>query len=449
MKKRRGLTTAQSIILGFLAVIFTGALLLHLPISSRSGVSVPFFDCIFTAVSATCVTGLVVVDTALTWSGFGQAVILFMIQIGGLGFMTMAVMLSTLVRRRVSARERVLLANSYNLLSFEGLMPFVRRIFGGTMLIELCGAIVLAFRFIPRFRWGKGIWYSVFHSVSAFCNAGFDLMGTESGSFTSLTSFARDPLINVTIALLIMIGGIGFVVWDDILYWIKERRRFSVYTKLVLTVSAVLWIGGALIVAIPEWNNPATLGGLNLWEKVMASFFQSVTFRTAGFNTIALDKMHMLPQMASLLIMFIGGASGSTAGGVKVGTFGLLIYSACLYAFGRKHITVFRRTVPKDDVIRVFTLVTVQLSVTLLGAFILIGGGVDLMPALFETFSASATVGLSLGVTPTLSAVGRLVIMTLMFFGRVGILTVATLLCDKGVQEQNQMQYADVHLMIG
>jgi trk system potassium uptake protein TrkH len=274
-------------------------------------------------------------------------------------------------------------------------------------------------------------------------------MGEESGAFTNLTSFVRDPLINITVALLIMIGGIGFVVWDDVLHWIRERRRFSVYTKLVLTVSAVLWIGGTVMIAVPEWNNPATLGALNPSEKVMAAFFQSVTFRTAGFNTIALDKMHMLPQTASLLIMFIGGASGSTAGGVKVGTFGLLIYSACLYAFGRKHITVFRRTVPKDDVIRVFTLITVQFSVTLLGALILIGSGVDLMPALFETFSASATVGLSLGVTPTLSAVGRLVIMTLMFFGRVGILTVATLLCDKGVQEQNQMQYADIHLMIG
>lgn len=449
MKKRRGLTTAQIIILGFLAVILTGAVLLHLPMASRSGESVPFFDCVFTAVSATCVTGLVVVDTAITWSGFGQAVILFMIQIGGLGFMTMAVMLSTLVRRRVSARERVLLVNSYNLLSFEGLMPFVRRIFGGTMLIELCGAVILAFRFVPLYGWGKGIWRSVFHAISAFCNAGFDLMGGESGAFTNLTSFVRDPLINITVALLIMIGGIGFVVWDDVLHWIRERRRFSVYTKLVLTVSAVLWIGGTVMIAVPEWNNPATLGALNPFEKVMAAFFQSVTFRTAGFNTIALDKMHMLPQTASLLIMFIGGASGSTAGGVKVGTFGLLIYSACLYAFGRKHITVFRRTVPKDDVIRVFTLITVQFSVTLLGALILIGSGVDLMPALFETFSASATVGLSLGVTPTLSAVGRLVIMTLMFFGRVGILTVATLLCDKGVQEQNQMQYADIHLMIG
>ena len=449
MKKRRGLTTAQVLIIGFLAVILIGASLLHLPIASRSGEAIPFLDCAFTAVSATCVTGLIVADTALTWSAFGQAVILVMIQIGGLGFMTMAVMLSALMRRRVSARERVLLANSYNLLSFEGLMPFVRRIFGGTLLIELCGAMALAFRFIPRFGWGKGIWYSVFHAVSAFCNAGFDLMGTESGSFTSLTSFARDPLINVTIALLIMIGGIGFVVWDDILYWIKERRRFSVYTKLVLAVSAILWIGGTLVIAIPEWNNPATLGGLNPWEKVMASFFQSVTFRTAGFNTIALDQMHTLPKMVSLIIMFIGGASGSTAGGVKVGTFGLLMYSAILYACGRKHITVFRRTVPAEDVVRVFTLVTVQLCATLLGAFFLIGDGADLMAALFETFSASATVGLSLGLTPTLSAASRLVVMTLMFFGRVGILTIATLLSDKEVREKNQMQYAEIHLMIG
>ena len=449
MRKKRGLTTPQILILGFLCVILIGASLLHLPIASRSGTPVPFADCAFTAVSATCVTGLVVTDTALTWSGFGQAVILLMIQIGGLGFMTLAVMLSNLMRRRVSARERVILANSYNLISFEGLLPFVRRIFGGTLLIELCGAVALSFRFIPMYGWGQGIWRSVFHSVSAFCNAGFDLMGTESGAFTSLTSFARDPLINITVMLLIMIGGIGFVVWDDILYYIKERRRFSVYTKLVLTVSAVLWIGGALVVAIPEWNNPATLGALQPGEKVMASFFQSVTFRTAGFNTISLGDMHALPKLASVLIMFVGGASGSTAGGVKVGTVGVLIYAAILHACGRKHITVFRRTIPSEDVIRAFTLVTVQFFVTMLGAFFLIGDGADLLAALFETFSASATVGLSLGLTPTLSLASKIVVMTLMFFGRVGILTIATLLSDKEVQEQNQMQYADTHLMIG
>lgn len=449
MRKKRGLTTPQILILGFLCVILIGASLLHLPIASRSGTPIPFADCAFTAVSATCVTGLVVTDTALTWSGFGQAVILVMIQIGGLGFMTLAVMLSNLMRRRVSARERVILANSYNLISFEGLLPFVRRIFGGTLLIELCGAVALSFRFIPMYGWGQGIWRSVFHSVSAFCNAGFDLMGTESGAFTSLTSFARDPLINITVMLLIMIGGIGFVVWDDILYYIKERRRFSVYTKLVLTVSAVLWIGGALVVAIPEWNNPATLGALQPGEKVMASFFQSVTFRTAGFNTISLNDMHALPKLASVLIMFVGGASGSTAGGVKVGTVGVLIYAAILHACGRKHITVFRRTIPSEDVIRAFTLVTVQFFVTMLGAFFLIGDGADLLAALFETFSASATVGLSLGLTPTLSLASKIVVMTLMFFGRVGILTIATLLSDKEVQEQNQMQYADTHLMIG
>ena len=449
MKKRRGLTTAQILILGFLCVILIGASLLHLPVASRSGTSVPFVDCVFTAVSATCVTGLVVTDTALTWSGFGQAVILLMIQIGGLGFMTLAVMLSNLMRRRVSARERVILANSYNLISFEGLLPFVRRIFGGTLLIELCGAIALAFRFIPLYGWGKGIWHSIFHSVSAFCNAGFDLMGGESGAFTNLTSFAPDPLVNITVMLLIMIGGIGFVVWDDILYYIKERRRFSVYTKLVLTVSAILWIGGALIVAIPEWNNPATLGMMNPGEKVMASLFQSVTFRTAGFNTISLGDMHTLPKLASVLIMFVGGASGSTAGGVKVGTVGILVYAAVLHACGRKHITVFRRTVPSEDVIRAFTVVTVQFLVTMIGALFLIGDGAELMSALFETFSASATVGLSLGLTPTLSLASKIVVMILMFFGRVGILTIATLLSDKEVREKNQMQYADTHLMIG
>jgi trk system potassium uptake protein TrkH len=274
-------------------------------------------------------------------------------------------------------------------------------------------------------------------------------MGGESGAFTNLTSFAPDPLVNITVMLLIMIGGIGFVVWDDILYYVKERRRFSVYTKLVLTVSAILWIGGALIVAIPEWNNPATLGMMNPGEKVMASLFQSVTFRTAGFNTISLGDMHTLPKLASVLIMFVGGASGSTAGGVKVGTVGILVYAAVLHACGRKHITVFRRTVPSEDVIRAFTVVTVQFLVTMIGALFLIGDGAELMSALFETFSASATVGLSLGLTPTLSLASKIVVMILMFFGRVGILTIATLLSDKEVREKNQMQYADTHLMIG
>ena len=446
---RRGFSATQIIVIGFLFLILAGALLLHLPIATSSGESAPFLTCLFTAVSATCVTGLVVVDTATFWSLFGHIVILVMIQIGGLGFMTMAVLLSMMIRRRISPRERLVLANSYNLTSFDGVLPLVGRIVRGTLLVELFGALLLSIRFIPLFGAGSGIWRSVFHAVSAFCNAGFDLMGSFTGPFSSMTYFVDDPLVSLTLVLLIAIGGIGFVVWEDLLCFIKKRRRVSSYTTLVLTVSAFLWLLGALVVAVAEWNNPETLGKLSVGDKCLAALFQSVTMRTAGFNTINLAAAGGVPKILFLLLMFVGGASGSTAGGVKVATFGVFIAAVWQFAIGKKRVSLFRRTVSSADITRVFALTAVQFGITVFAATFLVGQGVDMTSALFETFSASGTVGLSLSLTPALGAMARVVIMLLMFFGRVGILTVTAALHDRSRDEDNQMHYADAQFMIG
>ena len=451
MKKkiRRGLSATQILVVGFILVIVAGASLLHLPVSSRNGETTPFLDCLFTSVSATCVTGLVVVDTATHWSTFGHIIILLMIQTGGLGFMTIAALLSMLLRRNVSPRERILLANSYNLSSFEGLVPLVRRVLCGTMFFEVCGAILLSSRFIPLFGLGRGLWMGLFHSVSAFCNAGFDLLGGYTGAFSSLTGFVEDPTVSLTIAALIMIGGIGFIVWDDIYEWLSRRNPLTVYTKLVLSISCTLWVGGTLIYAVQEWNNPATLGVLGTPDKVTAAFFQAVTMRTAGFNTISLNDMTSVSQIVSLLLMFIGGASGSTAGGVKVVSFALVFYAVWVLASGRRHITLFRRTVSVDTLMRAFTLCGIQFIITMAAALVLLSADCELMPALFEVFSASGTVGLTLGLTPTLQVIPRIVVMILMYFGRVGILTIAMAGHTKSIDEQNQMRYADAHLMIG
>ncbi len=447
--RHRGFTATQIIVLGFVLIILIGAVLLHLPLASASGEKTPFLSCLFTSVSATCVTGLVVLDTATHWTVFGQVVILFLIQIGGLGFMTMAVLVSMMIRRRISPRECLVLANAYNLTSFEGIVPLIRHILLGTAIVEGAGAILLSVRFIPLFGWGAGVWKSVFHAVSAFCNAGFDLMGAFTGQFSSVAYFAEDPLVSGTLMLLIMIGGIGFVVWDDVLAFIRKRRKLSVYTRLVLSVSVFLWLFGAIVTALSEWRNPATLGSLSTGGKILASLFQSVTMRTAGFNTIDLTACGSVPKMVFLFLMFVGGASGSTAGGVKVATNGIFFAALKDLALGKKRVTVFHRSVPFTELTRALTLICVQFTITVVASVMLMWDGAEVMSAVFETFSASGTVGLSLSLTPTLGTLSRIVVMLLMFFGRVGILTVTAALYDQSKTADGEMRYADAHFMIG
>lgn len=445
--KRR---TTGIIAIGFLLIILIGTILLMLPVSSRDRTFTSPLDAGFTAVSATCVTGLVTVDTATHWSTFGQIIIITMIQIGGLGFMSLAVLMSLIIKRAVTPKERMLVAMSYNIDSYDNINGLLRRIGIGTLCIEGTGALILATRFIPLFGWGDGIYKSIFHSISAFCNAGFDLFGSYSGKFSSVTAFADDPVVNITLMLLISVGGIGFVVWNDIINFIVKRKRLSVYSKFVLLISAILTFGGALLFAVLEWNNPETLGSLPVGSRIMAAFFQSVTLRTAGFNSISQAGMQPSSQLLSMLLMFIGGASGSTAGGVKVVTVGVLIYTVLCAALGKKNTVLFRRTISNDSFIRAVTVVVVQLAIVFVGIVSISAlSGNSIMPVAYEVASASGTVGITLGITPTLDIGSKLILMAIMYLGRVGILTVTYAVMVNLRESRSVISYPEANMLIG
>lgn len=448
LKKRR-LGPSAVIALGFAVLILLGALLLMLPTSTEDGHSEPFMTCLFTATSASCVTGLVLVDTASTWSSFGEGVILGMIQIGGLGFMTVAMMLSLLIKRRISPKERQLVAQSFNLSSYSGIIRLIKKVLIGTFVFEGIGALVLATRFIPLFGLGKGIWKSVFTSVSAFCNAGFDLMGKDFGKFSSLTSQYSDTVINITVMLLIVVGGIGFVVWDEIYNLIRFKKQLSVYTRIVLITTAILLFGGALMFAFLEWNNVGTIGNMSAADKILASFFQSVTARTAGFNTVDLCAMSSITKLVFMLLMFIGGCSGSTAGGVKVGTIAIVIVSILHVLAGKSDVVVFRRKISDNNVLRALAIVILQFVITIIGGLIIMSGGVGAMDSMFEAFSASGTVGVTLSLTGALNLAGRIAVIFMMYFGRVGILTVSYAVMARLSESKKEFKNAEANVMVG
>lgn len=454
LKLRRHLSPTQIILFGFISLILIGTVLLTLPISSQSGEVTSVRNALFTATSATCVTGLITVDTGTYYSAFGQAVILVLIQIGGLGFMTMAVMMSIFIKRQITPRERLLVAQSLGLSGVGGAVKLVRRILVGTFSMEALGAVSLSTQFIPIFGWGKGIWCSIFCSVSFFCNAGFDILdgtGGFGGGFSSLTAFAGNHVVEITAMLLVIIGGIGFIIWDDIVNLITKRERISVYSKFILTVSAVLLLGGTFLVALFEWNNPDTIGNMSAFDKIMQSLFQSVTTRTAGVDMINNAAMSDSTKLISILLMFIGGASGSTAGGIKVGTFGVIICAMIAFAKGENELVIKKRTVPQETVVRALTVVGIDLAAIITATLIIAQttAGVDMLDALYEAFSGIATVGLSLSLTPTLSLAGHIAIIFLMFFGRVGVLTITYSIMLRSAKRDNVVKYPDVDFMIG
>ncbi len=436
--------------MGFLIIIAIGAFILMLPVSSASGHFTNPLDAAFTAVSATCVTGLVTLDTAIHWSTFGQIIILLMIQVGGLGFMTLAVLLSLLIKRSVTPRERMLVAMSYNIGSYDKIAELLRRIWIGTLCIELAGAVALSTRFIPLFGFRDGIYKSIFHAISAFCNAGFDLFGVYSGKFASLADFRGDVTVNITLMLLIVTGGIGFIVWNDIANAVVKKKPVSVYSRFVLIITAVLIAGGAAYFAALEWNNPETLGSLPAGEKILAAIFQSVTLRTAGFSTIDQAAMTPSSQLASILLMFIGGASGSTAGGVKVGTVGVLFYTIFEISIGRKDAVIFSRKISTESFMRAVAVVGIQMLLVLAGTLAISASmECSILAALFEAVSASGTVGLSLGITPVLNGMSKLVIMALMYLGRVGILTVTYAVMVNLRENGSVISYPEANILIG
>lgn len=437
----------QVIALTFLLIILTGALLLCLPLASRSHRTTPFLTALFTATSATCVTGLSLVDTCTHWSAFGQALILLLIQIGGLGFMTVMSVFFFAVNHRIGLRERLLIAQSLGVNQLDGIVKLVRRVLLGTVLIEGSGALLLTVRFCFQMPFGKALWWGVFHSVSAFCNAGFDIMGAvDAGG--SLIPYAADPLVNLVLMVLITLGGLGFCVWDDVLRN-RKFKKLTVYSRLVLVISATLTFGGAAIYAKLEWSNPATLGGMTVGGKLLAALFQSVTVRTAGFYTIPQGALTGASKAVTDFLMLIGGSSGSTAGGVKTVTMGVLLLSVIAAARGRSRVTVFRWTINAQQVRDAVAVVTmVFLAAFISGIYLSVASGLDYMDCMYEAVSAIATVGLSTGITAGLNVLSKLILIVLMFFGRVGVMTISLgFLLSNPAEER--YRYADTHVMIG
>ena len=431
----------------FGAIILLGTFLLHLPISARDGQFTPWLTCLFTATSATCVTGLVLVDSALHWTPFGQGVILAMIQLGGLGFVSLISLIPLLLRRGIGLSPRPG-KSAFNLNGMSGVVRVVRHALMGTFLLEGCGAILLATRFVPLFGWGRGLWYSIFHSVSAFCNAGFDLMGEHTGAFSSLAGFREDPVVLGTIGCLIVLGGLGFFVWEDCLEH-RSWQRLSFYSRMVLAVTGALILGGWLFFLGAEWNNLETLGGMTAGEKVGNALFQSVTLRTAGYSVLDQGALREGAAALSVVLMLIGGSSGSTAGGIKTATAGVLLISLWAGLRGRDQVVLRRRTIPQARVLNAMTLTLVVTCLFLAGSIALtLADGVPYLAAAFEVASAMGTVGLTMGITTGLSPLSQGIIIAMMFLGRVGVLSfsIAFLIRDRG---ENKIRYPSVDVMIG
>ena len=412
----RRLTSSQIIVLGFLGAILLGAFLLMLPISTADGKGATFADAVFTATSATCVTGLVVQDTATYWSYFGQAVILLLIQIGGMGVVTFAVAITVASGKKLGLMQRSTMQEAISAHQMGGIVQLTGFILKTSAIIEVTGALLLSPAFIKEFGVGKGIWYSFFHSISAFCNAGFDLMGVKE-KYSSLTSFSDNPLVNIVVMALIIIGGIGFLVWDDIKTNKFHVRKYRMQTKIVLLTSAVL-------ILLPAVYFFLEFAGMDIKSRIFNSLFQSVTTRTAGFNTYDLTKLNSGGISIMIVLMLIGGSPGSTAGGMKTTTFAVVILTA-ISVFRRKEHTDFAGRSIADSVLRnAIAIVTMYLILFLTGGVVITAvEGLPMMTCMFETASAVGTVGLTLGITPNLSIVSRIILIALMYIGRVGGLT--------------------------
>ena len=428
MKKFK-FTYTQLIVLSFFGVIAAGGLLLMLPISSADGEWSSPIEAFFTSVSSTCVTGLVVVDTYTHWSLFGQVVVILLIQIGGLGFMTVMSAFFLITGRKMRLRNRSLLMHSTGAISRSGIMRLLRRILIGTALIEGLGAALLSIRFIPRMGVVEGLWNAVFHSISAFCNAGFDIMGKYE-QFSSFTSYVEDPLVSFTLAALIIIGGIGFFVWSDIAKNGFNFKRYHLHTKIVVSTTAVLVLGGWLLFYLFERDGQ--LADLSPTGKAVASLFMSVTPRTAGFNTVNMADISTASVLLTVIFMFIGGSPGSTAGGIKTTTAAALVLESVAAAFNRDKVTVFKRRLADSTLKRASAVCTIYLLATAAAVLALcVMEPYGLEQILLEVVSAIGTVGLTMGITPSLCVASKLILMFLMFMGRVGGLSLVLVLGEK------------------
>ena len=448
MKRRpKSLSPTKHIAVVFALIILSGALLLTLPAASRSGISCGFRPALFTATSATCVTGLVLYDTFTQWSGFGQGVILGLIEIGGLGFMSAATLVIFSLRRKIGLKQRMVMAQALSLNDLEGVVRLQRLVLFGSLGIEGLGALILMLRFLPEMGFVTALWWGVFHSVSAFCNAGFDVFGCITPG-ASLMEFQSDPVVLLTLAALIVIGGLGFLVWQD-LSGKRRFRKFSVYTKLVLLTTLALILAGWVLTCLLEWNNPDTLGPMSVGDKLLNGLFQSVTLRTAGFAAIDEGKLTDSGKAVSMALMLVGGSSGSTAGGLKTVTFVVLLLFVAARARGRETVCAFKRTIPQRQVLDAMTIGLILLMLAMFGGiFISATSPVSFTDGLFEAVSALATVGLTAGATGALSVPAQILIILYMYFGRVGVLTIS-LGFLMGNRAEERYQYASTNLLIG
>lgn len=429
-KRKFKLSVWRYLALGYLVMIVLGCILLVLPFATRDGQTTSFINALFTATSATCVTGLVPYDTFTHWSYFGQIVILLLIQMGGLGFTTFVSIVILMMRRGLGVHERRIMMQSYGENAMKGVGKLVKRIVVGSFLVELTGALLLMIRFIPDYGALKGIYFSVFHSVSAFCNAGFDVLGTTGNEFVSLSQYAGDPLVTLVISFLIVLGGLGFCVWGDVIDCKFNVKKFHLYTKIVLLVSAILLALSTALYLAFEWN--ASYAGAPFGEKLLRAIFNSTTARTAGFFTTDPIYLSDSGYLLTLVLMFIGGSSGSTAGGIKVSTFAVIVMGMVAAFRGRKDINIGKRRLQPELVTQALAIFAAYLFMALTGTFVICAlEKAGFMAVLFETVSALGTVGVSMGITPSLCVASKLVLILLMYAGRVGILTLALALGRK------------------
>jgi len=441
-------TPVRILALGFAAVILIGAILLTLPISAQDGKATSFIDSLFTSTSAVCVTGLVTLDTGTHWTYFGKTVIICLIQTGGLGFMAIATLFSLIIGKRITLKERLVMQEAMNSFSLQGLVKTSKYILTFTFLVEGTAALIMSTVFIPDYGWVKGIYYSIFHAISAFCIAGFDVLGVPGKEFGSITAYADNPVIILVIGCLIIIGGLGFFVWQEI-YYTKNLKRLSLHSKLAITVTAMLVVGGAILFFLLENNNPGTIKNMSMKGKLLSSFFASVTPRTAGFNSISTTDMTTAGRFLTIILMFIGGSPGSTAGGIKTVTFGMLVMTVVSVIKGREDTEIFQRRIGKDTVYKGFAITVIALALVLTVTMILsiTEVGKTFEALLYETTSAFGTVGLTIGVTPTLSRIGRLLISFTMYCGRVGPLTLAIAFANKGMA--SSIKYPEDKILVG
>ena len=430
----------QTLALGFALLILAGACLLSLPIASRSGEGIPWTNAVFTAASASCVTGLTVYDTATRFSAFGQLVLLLLIQIGGLGFVTASLPAALLVRRRVGLRRRALLQDSVGALQLGGVVRLARRALLVTFLCEGLGAALLALWFCPRYGLGRGIWMAVFHAVSAFCNAGFDLLGTGA----SITTEAGEPLLNIVLMALIICGGLGFLVWDDILTHGRHFRRWRLHSKMAFTVTLLLFAGGGIAFWFLEADH--AFAGAGGPARVLMACFQSVTARTAGFASVDQTALSQGGVLLMLVLMFVGAASGSTGGGVKVNTFAVLILGVRARIWRQDDVNAFRRRLDDGDIHKAYSTASIYMMGAVCGCMVLCVQGAGLTDALYETFSAMSTVGLSRNLTPSLPTLSKWAVILMMFAGRVGSMSVAMAVTKGRV---NGLRYVPEKILIG